>query len=241
MKRILCVQPHPDDNDIGCGGAIARLASSGAEIIYLTMTDGGAGTSRTDGTDTDCKRQNLAVCRRTEQSAALDALGLKSPKLLWFDEPDGYLKADFILRDRLIRTIRRLQPDCILTVDPASPYEIHGDHRATGVLAAQAAYFASYPAIAPQSDFPIHEVNAIGFYFTPYPNTFIDISSVWEAKLTAIQCHRSQFGSETWPQYAAFFEMQSREWGQRGECDRAEALKVLTPLHLHCFPEAHRC
>ncbi|MEM6446506.1 MAG: PIG-L deacetylase family protein [Cyanobacteria bacterium P01_D01_bin.123] len=232
MRRILCVQPHPDDADIGCGGTLARLAASGAEIVYLTMTDGSSGT-HTPNSD----RKILAVRRRTEQHAALKALGMESAKLFWFDEPDGYLKADFILRDRLIRLVRRLQPDCIVTVDPASTYEIHGDHRVTGLLAARAAYFASYPAIAPQSDCPAHAVSAIGFYFTPHPNTYVDISNGWAAKLNAIQCHQSQFGGETWPQYAAFFDAQARQWGTRQGCERAEALKMLTPLHLHCFPD----
>lgn len=236
MRRILCVQPHPDDAEIGCGGTLARLAELGAEIAYLTMTDGSAGT---DAPHRD--RKPLAVLRRNEQYAALKALGIESAKLFWFDEPDGYLKADFILRDRLIRLVRRLQPDCILTVDPASPYEVHGDHRVTGLLTAQAAYFASYPAIAPQLDCPTHTVSAIGFYFTPYPNTYVDISDRWVAKLQAIQCHQSQFDNEMWPQYESFFDAQARQWGKQKGCDRAEALKLLSPLHLHCFPAAAEC
>ena len=38
-RRLLCVQPHYDDNDIGAGGTIARLADAGAEVHYLTVTD----------------------------------------------------------------------------------------------------------------------------------------------------------------------------------------------------------
>jgi LmbE family N-acetylglucosaminyl deacetylase len=44
-KRILCVQPHPDDADIACGGAIARLSAQGTEVFYLTVTDDTAGFS----------------------------------------------------------------------------------------------------------------------------------------------------------------------------------------------------
>jgi len=35
-KRILCVQPHYDDNDIGAGGILMRLRQSGVEIINNT-------------------------------------------------------------------------------------------------------------------------------------------------------------------------------------------------------------
>jgi LmbE family N-acetylglucosaminyl deacetylase len=38
-KRILAIQPHYDDNDIGAGGALAALAAAGAEVDYLTVTD----------------------------------------------------------------------------------------------------------------------------------------------------------------------------------------------------------
>ena len=44
-KRVLCIQPHPDDVDIACGGTLAVLADRGAHITYLTVTDGGAGSS----------------------------------------------------------------------------------------------------------------------------------------------------------------------------------------------------
>jgi len=37
-KRILCIQPHYDDNDIGAGGTIAPLAQNGVDAICLTAT-----------------------------------------------------------------------------------------------------------------------------------------------------------------------------------------------------------
>jgi LmbE family N-acetylglucosaminyl deacetylase len=38
-KRILCVQPHYDDNDIGTVGALIQLQQNGAQIFYLTVTE----------------------------------------------------------------------------------------------------------------------------------------------------------------------------------------------------------
>ena len=38
-KRILCVQPHYDDNDMAVAGIFTQLAKRGAELIYLTVTD----------------------------------------------------------------------------------------------------------------------------------------------------------------------------------------------------------
>ena len=38
-KRILCIQPHYDDNDIAAAGTLALLQQNGAELFYLTATD----------------------------------------------------------------------------------------------------------------------------------------------------------------------------------------------------------
>ncbi len=231
LKRILCIQPHPDDADLGCGGTVARLAQGGAKITYLTMTDGGAGSG-----GTGLSRADLVAQRRLEQSYALKTLGI-SADLLWWDLPDGYLVATLALRDRLITLIRELQPEAVLTVDPWLAYESHSDHLATGQAVAQAVFMSGMGGIA--HGIP-HHVTALGFFFSAHPNTYIDVSAVWEQKMQAIPCHQSQFSPLEWPQYRAFFEHQAQQWGQAQGFAQAEALKVLTPLHLHCYPEAIR-
>lgn len=229
MRHILCIQPHPDDGEIGCGGTVARLARAGAEVTYLTVTDGAAGSP-----DADVEAHILQRQRREEQQTALAHLGVDA-RLVWLDEPDGYVSVTHRLRDRLVEEVRRIQPDCVLTVDPWLPYEVHGDHHSVGLLAAQAAMFASYPRIAP-CGFAPHAVRAIGFFFTHRPNTIVDVSDFWQSKLEAIRCHRSQFDPQSWPQYEAFFGAQAQHWGQDKGYAFAEAFKVLTPMHLHCLP-----
>ncbi|WP_287128567.1 PIG-L deacetylase family protein [Candidatus Cyanaurora vandensis] len=229
-RRVLCIQPHPDDADIGAGGTLARLVERGAEVIYLTVTDGTAGSD-----DPDQDPNQLKLLRRGEQQKALDVLGVPA-ELVWLDYQDGYLSPSLTLRDTLINYIRQYQPDLVLTVDPWLPYEAHNDHPVTGLMAAQAVMFASTPRIAPSS-LPPHRVCAIGFFFSARPNTTVDVSTVWEQKLQAIQCHHSQFGSQ-WAEYKDFFDTQARSWGGPQGYARAEVFKVLTPLHLHCFPNA---
>jgi len=40
MQNILVLAAHPDDETLGCGGTIARLASEGHKIKLITFTDG---------------------------------------------------------------------------------------------------------------------------------------------------------------------------------------------------------
>ena len=39
-KSILVVAAHPDDEVLGCGGTIARLANEGATVHILLLADG---------------------------------------------------------------------------------------------------------------------------------------------------------------------------------------------------------
>ena len=40
MANIIVVGPHPDDQELGMGGTIARLAEQGHDVLLLDMTDG---------------------------------------------------------------------------------------------------------------------------------------------------------------------------------------------------------
>ena len=40
MANILVVGPHPDDQELGMGGAIAKLTSQGHNVLLLDMTNG---------------------------------------------------------------------------------------------------------------------------------------------------------------------------------------------------------
>ena len=38
--KILVVGPHPDDQELGMGGTIARLADQGHDVVLVDMTNG---------------------------------------------------------------------------------------------------------------------------------------------------------------------------------------------------------
>ena len=47
-RGVLAVYAHPDDADIGCGGALARWAEAGSAVHLVVCTDGGKGTTDPD-------------------------------------------------------------------------------------------------------------------------------------------------------------------------------------------------
>src|SRR5512132_2470571 len=68
-SRVVVFAPHPDDEVLGCGGALADLLDRGAHLDVVLVTDGAAG-AREEG-----ERGKIATIRMEESRRALDCLG----------------------------------------------------------------------------------------------------------------------------------------------------------------------
>ena len=236
-RRVLCVQPHYDDNDIGAGGTVAALRAAGADILYLTATDDLMGVI-----DPALPAEVAAARLRAEQEEAGAIIGVGAHYRLGYPDAGAY---DYLsLRRDIIRHIRLLRPDLLLTVDPWLSYEAHRDHRQVGLATAEAFALYNLPRLAtdPQVDaaFAPYEMLGIGFYFTEAPNTLVDITPYRETKYRALACYRSQLTPEAVAQLTFLLDLKQREYGQRKGCAYAEALKLLRPGTLHCNVDARR-
>ena len=228
-KSVLCIQPHPDDNEIGMGGIIAKLAQKGCRIHYLTVTNGDMGNK-----DPHATPEQTAAIRREETIAAGRHLGAESFHFL--DHGDGSLQDILELSTQIASVIRQVQPQAIFAPDPWLHYECHLDHEITGRAAANAFLMAG------RNHFPGEtqpwQPEAIGFYFTAKPNTVIDISDTFEKKFEAIALHNSQMDPQTLAVYRVWFSMLGQELAAGKDFPLGEGLKVLSPLHAHCFVKA---
>lgn len=233
-ERILCIQPHPDDNEVGAGATIAKLAERGSEIYYLTVTDGCLGTR-----DVSIRPSELVKIREREQQASADFLGVK--KLFSLGLRDNIPQSDSEVASGIVKIIREVKPQLIMTVDPWLPYEGHTDHRKVGLAAVEAFLSASnprYPYVDETTTYETWTVEAIAFYNTAYPNTFIDVSGYMDKKLAALAFHKSQFNEETLYLYGLYFPEKARMLAMEKGFEMAEGLKVMKALHLHCFVDA---
>lgn len=68
----------------------------------------------------------------------------------------------------------------------------------------------------------------------------VDISNVFERKFQAIAMHESQMDAQTLTMYRLYFTMKGKELAKDREFALGEGLKVLSPLHVHCFVDADR-
>jgi LmbE family N-acetylglucosaminyl deacetylase len=231
-KRILCIQPHYDDNDIGAAGILARLAQNGAELIYLTVTDDLMGV-----VDASLPAAEAAAALKKDQFAAGNLVGVKEQ--IWLGYPDAGEYGYFDVRRDLLKHIRRIQPDFVFAPDPWLAYEGHRDHIQTGLAASEAVMFAGLTKIA-SSDPAIdaayqgHEIRGIAFYFTREPNVIADITSTWEIKSAVLRCYAAQFDPAGLDELVLAMDAKARQVAQGHSFERGEALKVLHTSALHC-------
>lgn len=228
VRKAICIQPHPDDNEVSMGGTVAALRDRECEIVYITVTNGESGSP-----DGILKGEALAQVRRQEIEAAGEILGVTKQITLGYPDAMPYA-VDDVVAD-LVSHFRREQPDIVFTADPWMMYEAHPDHIKTGQAVAQAVLFSGNRVLF--SENPPFDVKQIAFYNTSYPNAFINVTPFWEKKMAALFAHQSQFGNEDGKMVEMFLTLQAEEIAKsKGWTGFGESFKVLASQQLHCMP-----
>lgn len=188
-KRVLVIQAHPDDADYHAGGTIKKFTNRGADVLYLTCTNGDKGTR-----DTSLTSQKLALRRRGEQKSANEILGVINTVFL--DNPDGELKYDADLLSEVVLTIREFRPDTIITFDPDWPdAERHPDHHTVSLAAIRGAAFSGFHLYFPdqvEGGLIPHLVKRILLMNPRRPNRSSWIFRHHLDKIRAVLTHKSQ-------------------------------------------------
>jgi LmbE family N-acetylglucosaminyl deacetylase len=230
-ERVLCVQPHYDDNDIAAGGTFALLADRGVEVHYLTVTDNIAGV-----TDSHLSDQEAAAILEEEQERAGREIGVQAQHQLGL--PDAGAWDEVELRRSVIEHIRVIRPDYVFTCDPWLPYEAHRDHLRTGILVGEAVMFHAMPRFKtrPKVDdaWTPHEIRGLVLYYTLEENLVFDIASTHERKHRAMSCYQAQISGQALENLHRGIGFVEKQRGAVEGIEQAEAFKLLRPGQLHC-------
>ncbi len=183
--KLLILGAHPDDAEFHAGGLATRYRQFGYKVKMVSVTNGDAGHHETFGPP-------LAEIRRAEATAAARVIGATYE--IW-DNHDGQLQPTLEVRRQVIRCIRSVAPDLILT---HRTNDYHPDHRAVGQLVQDASYMVTVPSI--ERDVPILTRDPVVAYlpdrFTkPYPlaaDVVVDVTDQFETIVDMLACHRSQ-------------------------------------------------
>ncbi len=177
MATMVCFHAHPDDESIGTGGILARLADEGVRTVLVTCTGGEVGEI---GDPTLATLDNLAEIRERELRTACEILGVAHLELLGYrdsgmvgtpdnERPDAFARADLdVAAGRLVALIRRYRPQVLVTYDENGFYG-HPDHINANRITVRAFARAGDPAAYPDQD--LEPWQPAKLYYTAVPRS----------------------------------------------------------------------
>ncbi len=214
---VLALAAHPDDEILGCGGALALHARKGDAVSVVVITGGEEGNfNKRYGDD-------YRDIREREDLASLAALGL-SEAAFW-RLPDRALAQEAGLVARIEAVLRETRPGLVYV--PA-PTELHPDHR---VLAHAAWEAVCNTGLSCRLAF--YEVSA-----PLRPNVLVDITTTAAAKEEAIRCHVSQLAENDYLTKIMGLN-RYRSYTLPEGVHYAEAFWLVEPLSVHPAPLDH--
>jgi LmbE family N-acetylglucosaminyl deacetylase len=165
--QILAIGAHPDDIELGAGGALAKHAKKGDKIHILVMSSGERGGSATQRT------------KEAKQAAKiLGASNIEVHKL-----PDAKITDDVETIMKIENIVNQIHPQRVYT---HSSKDTHQDHRYTALASISAARYAP-EILAYESPLTFPSFN---------PQVYIDITDTLKIKVKALMTYKSQVQKE---------------------------------------------
>jgi LmbE family N-acetylglucosaminyl deacetylase len=224
----LAIFAHPDDAEICAGGTLAAWAAAGREVHLLVLTNGDRGSQ-----DPKMSRAELAAIRLTETQSAATLMGLAS--VLVLSTHDGDLQNTPEIREAVVRRIREVRAETVLSCDPTSVffenrYYNHSDHRMAGWVALDSAFPGSgNPHFYSEhlgEGLGVQDVHSVWLGWTNEPNHTYDTTGHFAAKVAALAEHASQL-EEGIAFFEAFMGEDAKRSGEKIGVEHAEEFRVL--------------
>jgi len=216
---------HPDDVELTSGGLAALLASHGHQVGVVDLTRGEAGSRGTPeerAREAEAAAKTLGVTQRA--SLGLPDLGLdrRNP---------AQLRA-------VVACLREHRPGLVVAPERR---DRHPDHVEASHLVARACYLAGLARF----DAPGTPMRPRRLLFALYRGSapahlVVDVSPVWERRMSALRQHGSQLGQGSGPEtyltdpgFLAEVEGRARVLGSSIGVSFGEGYRVSGPIGIH--------
>ena len=242
MANILVVGPHPDDQELGMGGAIIRLARQGHNILLLDITNGEPPPLGDPETRAQEAKAALAILSPDEGPPV---------RRLCLGLPNRFVTHSIEARHKVAGVIRAHQADIVFT-----PYfrDAHPDHLAVTRIVEDARFDAKLskidmpeppPAVDAQGNetpMPVRDPlypRWLFYYYATHlrwvadPNFLLDITGCVERKVASIRAYHTQFVlPEKNRKVVDWVEASAVYFGSRIGTDAAEPFFTNEPIGL---------
>lgn len=200
----LCLSPHLDDIELGCGGLISALINQGADVKVISFS------FSEESLPTEFTRDD--IYRECQEARAI--LGLNANDNMFFDFKTRYFPSERQqILEEMVKLRNRYNPDLVLL---PSSHDIHQDHQVIyneGCRAFQRAIKLGYQ---------------LPWNCTELSNNlkFLMSEESWNKKIQAVQCYQSQLVKPT-------FSIESVEVTARynGNGKHAESFQFIGSTH----------
>ena len=224
---VLAIAAHPDDAEVGCGGALLVSAAQGLRVAVAELTRGERSTLG------DIER------REAERGRATELLSLSERR--WLDLPDTAIGTDPAHREPIVAVLRELRPRVMLApwVD-----DRHPDHAAAGRIAREAAFLAGVRSVGSGEPHRPEHIYHYVMHHPVEPTFVLDVTSVWEQRMAAIMAYESQFGRPrteqateiSGPDFLSLLTARANFYGAMVGVERGEPYRSVGPLHAELLP-----
>ena len=219
-KRILIVAAHPDDEVLGAGGTMARLAAEGHELYTLLLGDGESARY----VKANPKLKKDIGHRKSSAYKANKALGVK--EIFLYQLPDNRFDSVPLLDVvKIIEKVKNeIKPEIIFT---HYADDLNVDHQIT----AQAVVTAPRPmpgeAVREIYAFEILSSTEWNFPVTFAPDVFYDISGHIKNKIAALGHYKREMREFPHPRSIEGVKIHAQDWGMKIGVNYAEAFKTI--------------
>jgi 4-oxalomesaconate hydratase len=193
-KRMLVVSAHAADYVWRSGGTIAKYIKNGAVVHVTVLSFGVRGESNDLWKQEDATASSVKEARKTETLAAADILGVKN--IEFWDLDDYPINLTNEHEERLVRKIREVQPDIIITHDKFDI--LNPDHNAVSDFTFRCSVMSNSSGVRIDGTKTTKQMRLFGF--EPHqtelcnykPGSFIDITETYDQKVEAMKCFKAQ-------------------------------------------------
>lgn len=222
-SSTLVVAAHPDDEILGCGGTITRLAREGHEVRIAILAEGMS--SRYPHRE-DADQQQLGHLHGRAQQAA-DKVGAK--ELVLCKLPDNRLDTVPLL------DVVKLVEELITRFRPAVIYTHHpGDLNVDHGVVHRAVLTATRPVLGQcvREIYAFEVPSSTEWAFQRLepvfrPNIFVDITETLETKIEALACYDTETRKFPHPRSAEALRAIATRWGSVAGLPAAEAFELI--------------
>lgn len=218
MSRILIIAAHPDDEILGCGGTIARLAKEGFKAYTLIL---GEGVASRDGVRNKKKEiKNL----KKQAYKANKIIGVK--EVFVYNFPDN--RFDTVPLLDIIKVIekvkKKIKPRIIFT---HYKNDLNIDHQITYQAVITATRPIKGETVRTIYSFEVLSSTEWCYPLSFSPNVFFNISKTMDLKLKAMTQYKSELNKLPHPRSQAGIKIIAQSWGLKIGCEFAEPFKLI--------------